>query len=50
MNSMQVWNIAVSPSDPSTIFAGTSPSALFRSTDGGSSWEQLGVDMAEGMP
>ena len=50
MNSMQVWNIAVSPSDPSVIFAGTSPSALFRSTDGGSSWEQLAVDMAEECP
>ena len=50
MNSMQVWNIAVSQSDPSVIFAGTSPSALFRSTDGGQSWEQLNVDMAEECP
>ena len=50
MNSMHVWNIAVSQSDPSVIFAGTSPSALFRSTDGGASWEQLPVDMAEECP
>ena len=50
MNSMHVWNIAVSSSDPSVIFAGTSPSALFRSTDGGESWEQLPVDMAEECP
>ena len=50
MNDMHVWNIAVSPSDPSVIFAGTSPSALFRSADGGASWEQLPVDMAEDCP
>ena len=50
LNDRHVWNIAVSPSDPSVIFAGTSPSALFRSTDGGASWEQLTVDMAEQCP
>ena len=50
MNSMQVWNIAVDPVDPDTVFAGTSPSALFRSRDGGQTWAQLPVDMAEECP
>jgi hypothetical protein len=29
MNDLHVWKIAIDPIDPSTIFAGTRPSALF---------------------
>ena len=50
MNDMDVWKIAVDPVDPDTIFAGTSPSALFRSKDGGRQWEKLSVDLAETCP
>ena len=41
---------AYDPTDPSTIFAGTRPAALFRSTDGGQHWEKLRADMAEECP
>jgi photosystem II stability/assembly factor-like uncharacterized protein len=47
MDKMDVWKIAFDPSDPNTIFAGTRPAALFRSTDGGRQWRQLEVDMVE---
>jgi photosystem II stability/assembly factor-like uncharacterized protein len=50
MNSMDVWKIAVDPSNTDIIFAGTRPAALFRSKDGGKSWRQLAVDMAEECP
>ncbi len=50
MNGKQVWRIAIDPVDPQTIFAGTCPSALFRSRDGGQHWEPLQVDLAETCP
>lgn len=50
MNKMDVWKIAFDPADPDTMFAGTRPAALFRSTDGGRQWRQLAVDMVEDCP
>jgi photosystem II stability/assembly factor-like uncharacterized protein len=50
MNKMDVWKIAFDPADPDTIFAGTRPAALFRSTDGGRNWRPLPVDMVEDCP
>jgi photosystem II stability/assembly factor-like uncharacterized protein len=36
----QVWQLAPgSPADPDVVYAGTQPSALFRSTDGGRTYE-----------
>ena len=46
MDGMQIWSIAIHPEDPDTIFVGTKPPAVFRSKDGGSSWENLSVDIA----
>src|ERR1700732_2159683 len=43
MNATQVWKIAVDPTDPDIIFAGTRPAALFRSQDGGRNWRRLAV-------
>ena len=50
MDAMDVWKIAVDPTDPDIVFAGTRPAALFRSKDGGRSWRKLAVDMAEECP
>ena len=36
-----VWSLAVSPHDSGTVYAGVLPAALFRSTDGGDSWEEV---------
>ncbi len=50
MNATHVWKIAVDPVDPNILFAGTRPAALFRSRDGGMTWEQLSVELAEECP
>ena len=45
-NDLQTWSIAIDPTDPQTLFAGTRPDG-FRSRDDGQSWQQLnmGVNM-----
>lgn len=40
-----VTAIAVSPHNPDVILAGTQPSALYRSDDGGRTWRDLGLPM-----
>ena len=50
LNDYAVWKLAVAPSDPNIMYAGTgSPtrSILFRSEDGGSSWEPTTLEMPE---
>ncbi|HYB43204.1 MAG TPA: hypothetical protein VEL75_15600, partial [Candidatus Methylomirabilis sp.] len=37
----EVWDLAASPADRRTMFASTQPAALFRSRDGGQSWEEI---------
>ena len=41
-----VWSLAVDPSDPQTVFAGTRPAAIYRSRDGGATWKRLDVAVA----
>jgi photosystem II stability/assembly factor-like uncharacterized protein len=41
-----VWSLAVDPSDPDTLFAGTRPAAVYRSRDGGATWRQLDLAVA----
>ena len=50
MNTTHVWKIAVDPVDPNILFAGTRPAALFRSCDGGQTWTQLSVELADECP
>jgi photosystem II stability/assembly factor-like uncharacterized protein len=37
----RVWHLEPSLADPDTIYAGVEDAALFRSTDGGRSWQEL---------
>jgi hypothetical protein len=37
----RVWHLEPSPSDPDTVYAGVEDAALFRSGDGGQSWQEL---------
>lgn len=37
----RVWHLEPSPGDPDTVYAGVEDAALFRSTDGGQSWQEL---------
>ena len=48
-----VWAIAIDPVEPERMYAGTggpSRATIFRSADGGSSWEQRPVEVAEECP
>src|SRR5229473_3282688 len=36
---LAVWSLLLHPRDPDTVFAGYEPAAIYRSTDGGGSWE-----------
>src|SRR5690349_5199821 len=45
----RVWRLEPSLTDPDTIYAGVEDAALFRSTDGGMSWQELpGLRSAKG--
>ncbi|HUF34218.1 MAG TPA: hypothetical protein VMN58_13520 [Acidimicrobiales bacterium] len=37
----RVWHLEPSPTDPDTVWAGVEDAALFRSVDGGGSWQEL---------
>mgnify|MGYP001812494700 FL=1 len=37
----RVWHLEPSPDDPDTCYAGVEDAALFRTTDGGSTWHEL---------
>ncbi len=37
----RVWHLEPSLSDPETVYAGVEDAAIFRSTDGGTSWHEL---------
>ena len=48
-----VWSLAIDKSDPSTMYAGTGtpdPSSIFRSSDGGKTWEERPVEVAKECP
>ena len=47
MNEMQIWSLAISGQNPDTVYAGTCPSSLFKSADGGQSWRKLDVELAD---
>src|SRR2546421_8947559 len=37
----RVWHLEPSPTDPDTVYAGVEDAALFRSSDGGTTWQEL---------
>jgi photosystem II stability/assembly factor-like uncharacterized protein len=37
----RVWHLEPSPTDPDTVYAGVEDAALFRSQDGGKTWQEL---------
>jgi len=37
----RIWHLEPSPTDPDTVYAGAEDAALFRSDDGGQTWQEL---------
>ncbi len=53
MSGSSVWAVTIDNADSNLMFAGTGtpdPCGVFRSTDGGKTWEQRPVDIAEECP
>jgi len=46
-DGVQIWSVAVHPTNPDIIFAGTKPPAVYRSIDGGKHWDKLPIPIAE---
>jgi hypothetical protein len=42
LEEYKIFSLAFHPSDPMTVYAGTEPPLLFRSSDGGETWMELG--------
>jgi len=42
---LAVWSLALHPHEPETILAGYEPCSIYRSTDDGSTWMKLAVDV-----
>ena len=50
LNGLQIWSILLLPHKPDVILAGTCPSRLFRSEDGGKTWTEPPVKMLQECP
>jgi photosystem II stability/assembly factor-like uncharacterized protein len=49
-NDSQVWSIAIDPNDPDSMLVGTgapSRAVMYRTADGGSTWDRLSPDLPE---
>jgi photosystem II stability/assembly factor-like uncharacterized protein len=49
-NGSQVWSIAIDPNDPDSMLVGTgapSRAAMYRTADGGASWDRLSPELPE---
>jgi photosystem II stability/assembly factor-like uncharacterized protein len=45
-----IWSLLAHPRDPQTLFVGTCPPAVYRSTDGGASWQKLPIPLTPECP
>ncbi|MCI0464856.1 MAG: hypothetical protein L0Z62_48665, partial [Gemmataceae bacterium] len=50
LNGQQIWSLLLLPSNPEVILAGTCPARLFRSPDGGRSWEEARARIEQHCP
>jgi photosystem II stability/assembly factor-like uncharacterized protein len=50
LDGMQIWSLLLRPHDPGFIVAGTCPSRLFVSRDGGRAWTEPNVRMRQECP
>ncbi len=49
-SGVAVWSLLIHPRHPDLLFAGTCPSGLYRSRDGGGTWEKLNAALTPECP
>lgn len=49
-NGVLIWSLLVHPQNPKLIFAGVCPAGIYRSSDGGESWESLPIPLNKTCP
>lgn len=47
LDGRQIWSLARDPANPDVLLAGVCPAGLFRSADGGRTWEELDAQMPD---
>ena len=50
LNGLQIWSLLLHPANPDLLLAGTCPSRLFRSADGGRTWTEPAAEMEQFCP
>lgn len=50
LNGLQVWSVLLLPHDPAVLLAGTCPSRIFLSEDGGRTWNEPAADLRQDCP
>lgn len=50
LDGRQIWSLLISPHDANLMLAGTCPSRLFRSEDGGKTWREARADLVRACP
>lgn len=50
LNGKQIWSILLLPDNPDVMFVGTCPAQLFRSEDGGKTWHEPQITLAQECP
>jgi photosystem II stability/assembly factor-like uncharacterized protein len=50
LNGLQIWSILVMPQAPNVMLAGTCPSRIFRTEDGGRTWTEPAVRLVQECP
>ena len=43
-----MWALAIDPSNPSTLYAGTDYAGVFKSTNGGGTWNPINSGLSDG--
>lgn len=47
MDGRQIWSLAIDAEDSCVLYAGTCPAGLFRTRDGGVTWDDLDADLPD---